>query len=196
MIIDWTSNKSKNKKEISINEYIEKNDDEIKNNLNKIFFKLSNFNKLKDKTTFFKNYNLSDTSIIQEKSIYKLKNFNEIIKIIALILILKRHKKIYLKNINSSSLQATDFLCTSYKKKIIFEKNSFLFLKKKNLELKTLLKIIFIQLKTIPHLIRIVLKKLILPKKKIDYEKENFFIGSNYRYIGKNINNSYKLKNV
>ena len=118
MIIDWTSNKSKNKKEISINEYIEKNDDEIKNNLNKIFFKLSNFNKLKDKTTFFKNYNLSDTSIIQEKSIYKLKNFNEIIKIIALILILKRHKKIYLKNINSSSLQATDFLCTSYKKKI------------------------------------------------------------------------------
>ena len=121
---------------ISILDYIEKNSELIKKKYISLvdeigFFKLNGQN-LYEVFLFDKNFSYWWVTDIYEKSLYKQRSINEILKLIALEEIIKENiiKKIQIEGFSNKIFNSVNQICVKYRILIVGKKNQFIFLKK------------------------------------------------------------------
>lgn len=196
LIINWASNRSNDKNEISINEQINLYPKTIKKDYFQLIEKIKNI-KFKKKNVvnhsiFLNKLNLFNLGIINERSIYKSNNIFEILKIIALRKILKKNKKYKIINLNINSYKAIKILRKNFnieienEKKLIIKYQFFILKKKINIYLK--------QVKPFGHIIKKLFFKFFL-NSRVDLTKfDNILISSTYHCMKKKINSNYLIK--
>ena len=195
LYINWISNRSLNKKEISINYYIDSNSDFIKEylkfieNVRNIKFEGKN---IASYTSFEKKFNLFDVGIFEEKSIYKSSNIFEVLKILSLKNILKKKKKIKIKNLNVKSYKAIKLLRKKYD--IEIEDENSIQIRYIFYNILRIAKIIYKQINVFGHIVKKLLFKFILSDSCNIKNYNNIIISNTYRTINKSLDNKNDIK--